>query len=489
VVKTLDDGSQVAYLVYRNSQAPHDGRWNAFMGEMVLDDATVAGYDAGDVRFIDFTSQISTNMIADETSIVTMAGETIFHNHWFTVDSFTVTDRSAGLGDVWTQPIATDRQPIILRNWTNSGGTYDPATRYTTQSYLETGEANGGARAYSGPGFWFYESDPIDENWDMLGYPDRPYGGSSDGWENGGLSRITVIGDGLMIHQGAVGDLMVFRHDGDIDRTPPTADVTARSTGDLPSQWTQVQAAFSEAVSGIRPTAIEIVPVQFGQPVDTATLPASAVWYDPMTRSATWDVGSLAIEPGVYEVRLRADAIADAAANALDGNADGIGGDDWTGQVTVALAGDANGDWTVDVGDLGILASNWGQASGAGWAEADFTGDGAVDVGDLGVLASQWSASVSPASAGVAVAPPSTTTSSVTGQSRPASERGPKSAGLSLAWASVPPLRADALEPASTAGGRIRPPMIQPPAAADDRDESAGEPLDLLSLLVPGDAL
>jgi hypothetical protein len=31
--------------------------------------------------------------------------------------------------------------------------------------------------------------------------------------------------------------------------------------------------------------------------------------------------------------------------------------------------------------------------------------------------------------------------------------------------------------------------MIQPPAAADDRDESAGEPLDLLSLLVPGDAL
>ncbi len=489
VVKTLDDGSQVAYLVYRNSQAPWDGRWNAFMGEMVLDEATVPGYDAGDVRFIDFTSQISTNMIADETSIVTMAGDTIFHNHWFTVDSFTITDRSDALGDVWTHPIATDREPIILRNWTNSGGSYDPATRYADQSYLEIGEANGGARTYSGPGFWFYESDPIDENWNMLGYPDRPYGGSSDGWENGGLSRVTVIGDGLMIHQGPVGDLLVFRHDGEIDRTPPTAGVTERPADDLPSEWTQVRAEFSEAVSGIHPGAIEITPVQFGQPVDTAALPASAVSYDPVARSATWNLDSLAIEPGVYELRLRAEAIADGVGNALDGNADGTGGDDWTGQVTVALAGDANGDWTVDVGDLGILAGNWGRTYGAGWAEADFNGDGGVDVGDLGVLAGQWGASVSPASAGVTVAPPSTTTVSVAGQSRPAGERGPIAAGLWPAWASGPPLRADALEPASTASVRIRPPMIQPPAAADDLDESAGEPLDLLSLLVAGAAL
>jgi hypothetical protein len=44
----------------------------------------------------------------------------------------------------------------------------------------------------------------------------------------------------------------------------------------------------------------------------------------------------------------------------------------------------------VDVGDLGILAANYGQ-SGKTWAEGDFNGDGVVDVGDLGILAAHYS--------------------------------------------------------------------------------------------------
>jgi hypothetical protein len=51
--------------------------------------------------------------------------------------------------------------------------------------------------------------------------------------------------------------------------------------------------------------------------------------------------------------------------------------------------GDANDDGAVDVGDLGILAGQWGQ-SDVGWAGGDFNGDGLVDVGDLGILAGQW---------------------------------------------------------------------------------------------------
>ena len=54
------------------------------------------------------------------------------------------------------------------------------------------------------------------------------------------------------------------------------------------------------------------------------------------------------------------------------------------------MAGDANRDGMVDVGDLGILGANYGKASGATWATADFTGDGAVDVGDLGVLGANY---------------------------------------------------------------------------------------------------
>ena len=58
-------------------------------------------------------------------------------------------------------------------------------------------------------------------------------------------------------------------------------------------------------------------------------------------------------------------------------------------QQEVPHAGDANNDGFVDVGDLGILSSNWGD-SGASWEMGDFNDDELVDVGDLGVLAGNW---------------------------------------------------------------------------------------------------
>lgn len=52
-------------------------------------------------------------------------------------------------------------------------------------------------------------------------------------------------------------------------------------------------------------------------------------------------------------------------------------------------AADANADDMVDVGDMGILATNYGR-TGATWSAGDFNADGVVDVGDLGILASQY---------------------------------------------------------------------------------------------------
>lgn len=52
--------------------------------------------------------------------------------------------------------------------------------------------------------------------------------------------------------------------------------------------------------------------------------------------------------------------------------------------------GDANLDGLVDVGDLGILATNYGREQGAGWRLGDFNLDGLVDVGDLGLLATHY---------------------------------------------------------------------------------------------------
>lgn len=54
------------------------------------------------------------------------------------------------------------------------------------------------------------------------------------------------------------------------------------------------------------------------------------------------------------------------------------------------IPGDANSDGKVDVGDLGILAANYGK-SFMGWAQGDFNGDRKVDIADLGILASYYS--------------------------------------------------------------------------------------------------
>jgi hypothetical protein len=57
--------------------------------------------------------------------------------------------------------------------------------------------------------------------------------------------------------------------------------------------------------------------------------------------------------------------------------------------------GDANNDGMVDVGDLGILAANYGVTNNATWIMGDFNGDGAVDVGDLGILAAHYGTNAS----------------------------------------------------------------------------------------------
>lgn len=54
------------------------------------------------------------------------------------------------------------------------------------------------------------------------------------------------------------------------------------------------------------------------------------------------------------------------------------------------IDGDANFDGKVDVSDLGILATNYGNLSGQKWSTGDFTFDGGVDVSDLGVLATDY---------------------------------------------------------------------------------------------------
>lgn len=59
-------------------------------------------------------------------------------------------------------------------------------------------------------------------------------------------------------------------------------------------------------------------------------------------------------------------------------------------EIRYTLKGDTNLNGSVDVGDLGALATSYGISGGMSWGNGDFNRDGNVDVGDLGALATNY---------------------------------------------------------------------------------------------------
>jgi hypothetical protein len=114
-----------------------------------------------------------------------------------------------------------------------------------------------------------------------------------------------------------------------------------------------------------------------GQPLPN--LPAPAVTYDSVTRTANW-VFSTPLPDGNYRAKLAAGSVSDARGNLL--------GDDFTFDFFV-LAGDANHDAVVDTADLNVLAVYW-NGSNKTFAQGDFNYDGHVDVADLVIFSGNW---------------------------------------------------------------------------------------------------
>jgi hypothetical protein len=52
VVKRFPDGRELAYVLVRGTDGRYDPRWDSNFGELLLDDLTVPGYQAGEVRWI-----------------------------------------------------------------------------------------------------------------------------------------------------------------------------------------------------------------------------------------------------------------------------------------------------------------------------------------------------------------------------------------------------------------------------------------------------
>ncbi len=208
IVKTLSDGTEVAYIQFRNGQTADidfiwDYRWDSHLGEMVLDNSTVPGYNAGDLRFVQFdNSQIH---ISDEQNPLSMAGNTIFNGHWGANESTQILDRSATKGDVLGNPITSKAHPILIRG----ESTKYCANPNTTTHWATTADCSGAGmtlytdgRFWSAPGWWTY--------WNT-GSPLSPKAGA---YSIGIGPRYTYVTGNLLITEGSGGELMVFKHSG-----------------------------------------------------------------------------------------------------------------------------------------------------------------------------------------------------------------------------------------------------------------------------------
>jgi hypothetical protein len=192
------DGSEVAYMIWRNGQKCEagdcsDSRWDAVMGEMVLDDSTVPGYRAGDLRFINFKSA-NDFLISDEMGKLTMSGDTIFHSHWLALYSYRMTDRSASRGDSYLNPIPADERPAIANRGSSEPDwvTYNPTADHRASDAIFQAFRDG--RTFR------------DAFWVFFNAFDPPYYGCSTpncgaGYGDGYKGRYAIVHDGTIYYQ------------------------------------------------------------------------------------------------------------------------------------------------------------------------------------------------------------------------------------------------------------------------------------------------
>ena len=198
VIRVLPDGKEVAYMVFRSGQSnPPDGRWDSHMGEMVLDNNTVPGMVAGDLRFINWDWANTSVRVTDEQTPITMAGDTIFRAHWGASESFRITDRSNTRGLTFANPITTQKHPTVIRRM-QSCNNFNAATHWTTCGLTLFNDG----RYWPGPGWWVY--------WNVLDPPTV----NRSAYSEGILPRYSYVSDGLLIVSGNGGDLFVLKHSG-----------------------------------------------------------------------------------------------------------------------------------------------------------------------------------------------------------------------------------------------------------------------------------
>jgi len=207
VVRKLASGQEVVYSIWRNGQKCESGdcsdpRWDAVMCEMVLDDATVPGYEAGDCRFVQYQSS-SDSLITDEMGKLTMAGDTLFHSHWLALYAYRIADRGATRGATYREPILTEALDPIVNRASNEVGwvTCQPGLDHFCPGPMDS---YGDRRAFP-RGFWvfFNSSDP-------------PYSACSgfdcvSAYSDGYKARYAIVHNGTIYYETNGGTIFAVR--------------------------------------------------------------------------------------------------------------------------------------------------------------------------------------------------------------------------------------------------------------------------------------
>jgi outer membrane protein assembly factor BamB len=135
-LKKLPGGGEVVWTVIRGDQTQNtDGRWDSYLGEMVLDGTTVSGVAAGEVRWMD--SRNGSFFPTDEQAFVTAAGDHILAGHWMMGFARSVTDRSSSRGS-YSDPIRTESLPQIV---TSTRSVPFSASHYSSGPLTQDGDA------------------------------------------------------------------------------------------------------------------------------------------------------------------------------------------------------------------------------------------------------------------------------------------------------------------------------------------------------------
>jgi hypothetical protein len=157
---------------------------------------------------------------------------------------------------------------------------------------------------------------------------------------------------------------------------------TGKFIPDAPRPVVQIEFDVDLDTTTLTADDLSLVNLTTGQTIDVTA--KSSVTYDPATRSARWAFAS-PLPDGTYRGFMEQYCVFDpinqsALLRDLQFN-------------FVSLAGDANGDRTVNGSDLAILAMNWG-GTGRVFSQGDFNYDTKVDAADLAILSRNWQKSV-----------------------------------------------------------------------------------------------